>query len=162
MEVSQGIPTPDMVLIETLTLTGVSTITSSAISSTYRAVLIHYEVVNDAAGNQQLAFRFNADGGNNYDYQRCSGASVGSDVNQAALRISGNTTQTNGCTGFALISLAAKGADNQHGVWCGTGTYSSAGTVYGNYHAANRISTITLQDNSGLAMTGTMKIYGIK
>jgi hypothetical protein len=156
-----------LTLLQTLTLSGSST-TSSSISSAYKNIVVH---VKNAYGNilEDMTLRFNSDTGSNYYWQNINGVGGSAGAGGAAadskiyFALLNDTStigkQTNGSfriynytatdtVYYESTSFARDNSNNRH--------ITTAG-IYDNSAA---ISTITFLASSATFTAGTAYIYG--
>jgi hypothetical protein len=163
-----------MTLLQTLSLSGVETVTSSSIPSTYtNLVFVVKKVYWGSTNNSDLGMRFNGDTGNNYTYrgffEQGGSASGDESTNGSALGLMTVNNLTGGASGNGLINVYRY--TDTSGVLASIQTYGNIGGT--TYRAANRlayyngssaISTVTFyySQGGGNFANGTIYIYGVK
>ena len=156
-------PSGAMTLLETLTLTGSST-TSSTLSTSYKQFFLYIKNAYNST-NAQLRLRFNGDSGSNYSYGLVEngGAEVVNSQTQIRICNIGTTSSgQNSTNAFVTIMIpsqtdevfvASQGQTEMSGIR----TYSTTGV----YDSSAAITTINFTPNSGTFSGGTVYIYGV-
>jgi hypothetical protein len=163
-----------MTLLQTLSLSGVETVTSSSIPSTYtNLVFVVKNVYWGSSNNSDLGMRFNSDTGSNYNYrgffEQGGSASGDENTNVTAIGLCTVNTLTGGASGNGLINVYRY--TDTTGVLASVQTFGNLGGT--TYRAANRlayyngssaISTVTFyySQGGGNFANGTIYIYGVK
>jgi len=179
LTVSGGIPswaTPagggGMTLLQTLTLTGSST-TSSSLSSSYKNLIVQIENLYVAADEPNLTIRFNSDTGSNYTYQNIGMIdAVVSGRNDAttntSIEILNRTpnVSTQIRLGFGQINIRNYTNTSAVGLsytFTGSNSAGKACALFGTgvYDGSAAISTITFTPASSTFSGGTALIYGV-
>lgn len=152
--------TPKWVLLETLSPSGVSTVTSSALAAYDQYLLIFNNFISTSAAGDLILIRFNGDTGNNYTYQIANAAvqvaqtgilifyAIDQNRVSGEIHITGVTgTQIDGKLGVrSMIASSGGAAFPFGGEWQG-----------GN---ATQISTMTIYSSGSTNFSGAIKIYG--
>jgi hypothetical protein len=163
-----------MTLLQTLSLTGVSTVTSSSIASTYTNLVFVIKGVYFPGGtNADLGVRFNSDSGNNYTtrgfFQQAGSASGDESTDTAQFQICTVNTLTGSKAGTGLVNVYRY--TDTGGVVANVQAYGNlGGTTYravnklGYYNGSSAISTATFFyiQGGGNFDAGTIYIYGVK
>lgn len=161
-----------MTLLESLTLTGSST-TSSSLSSSYKNLYIAVQNLYVAADEPNLTIRFNSDTGSNYTYQNIGVIdAVVSGRNDAAtntsIEILNRTpnVSTQIRLGFGEINIRNYTNTSAVGLsytFTGSNNAGRATALFGTgvYDGTAAISTITFTPASSTFSGGTALIYGV-
>jgi len=163
-----------MTLLQTLSLSGVETVTSSSIASTYtNLIFVIKNVYWGSSNNSDLGMRFNSDTGSNYNYrgffEQGGSASGDENTNVSAIGLCTVNTLTGGASGNGLVNVYRY--TDTTGVLASVQTFGNLGGT--TYRAANRlayyngssaISTVTFyySQGGGNFANGTIYIYGVK
>ena len=161
-----------MTLLETLTLTGSST-TSSSLSSSYKHLFVAVENVYVAADEPNLTIRFNSDTNSNYTYQNIGVIdAVVSGRNDATTntnieilnRLPNVSTQIRLAFGEIMIrNYTNTSAVGLSYTFTGSNSTPKATALFGTgvYNGTAAISTITFTPASSTFSGGTALIYGV-
>ena len=164
-----------MTLLQTLSLSGVATVTSSSIANTYtNLVFVIKDVYFPGGTNATLGMRFNSDTGNNYTYrgffQQGAGTASGDDATNAAQHsILDAASSTGKDAGQGAITVyrytdtsGVISQTNTYGHINGPTTRAYSRTNY--YNGASAISTVTFfyVQGGGNWSNGTIYVYGVK
>lgn len=167
-----------MNLIETLSLAGLTTVTSATLPSSYRHLRVVGVLRSTRSGqaSSSMDIRLNGDAGSNYGYQIMfgNGSSVGGSYQSpldrfARLTIPAATAPTGACEVLDLIIPAYRSGFNKQGLLLNGERTSTASTGMAinawtnEWRNTAAISSLTLLDVNGAAWaTGSfVDIYGI-
>ena len=163
-----------MTLLQTLSLSGVATVTSSSIANTYTNLVFVIKGVSFPNGtNATLGMRFNADTGNNYTakgFYSQAGSAYGDDTTSSAQHsILDAATYSGGTAGNGAITVYR---------YTDTSGVISVTSAFGNingpttrayqrtnfYNGASAISSVTFFyiQGGGNWDAGTIYVYGVK
>lgn len=154
-------PESDVVLIDTVTLSGDASKTiSSSISADYKA----YMIVCDITGitqNCDIGIRFNGDAGNNYAFTELQNpATMASSGGVGYYRLGSLINDSHSAQAIVKFFRAA-GDGNQHACFGGC-CYATKISYTGYWNgSADPITSVSIVASAG-AMTGTCYIYGLK
>lgn len=162
-----------LTLLQTLSLAGVATVTSSSIASTYTNLLFVIKNVSFPNGtNADLGVRFNGDTGNNYTtrgfFEQAGSASGDESTDTAQFQICTVATVTGNKAGTGLVNVYRY--TDTSGVVANVQAYGNLGSTtfratnkLGYYNGASAISTATFFyiQGGGNFDTGTIYIYGV-
>lgn len=164
-----------MTLLQTLSLSGVATVTSSTIASTYTNLLFIVKGVSFPNGtNATLGMRFNGDTGSNYTtrgfFQQGGGTASGDDaLNRTDHVILDAATYSGAVAGQGAINVYRYNDTNgvisqtiSYGNINGPTTRAYSRTNY--YNGSSAISSVTFYyiQGGGNWDAGTIYIYGVK
>jgi hypothetical protein len=163
-----------MTLLQTLSLSGVATVTSSTIASTYTNLLFVVKGVSFPGGtNASLGMRFNGDTGSNYTqrgfYTQGSSAYADENLNVAQHSVLDAATFSGSVRGQAAIDVyrytdtgGVVSVLNGYGGINGPTVRSYSKTNY--YNGSSAISSVTFFyiQGGGNWDSGTIYIYGVK
>lgn len=160
--------------LATSTPSGVSSVSFSSISSSYKHLLITYSDVYGTVDGETILLRFNSDSGTNYSYYllTANGTSAGAGNNQGTTEIrmstvitsaSGLENRTNGY--FWIYNYAQTGYSRQ--VTGGAEGYLNTGSARIRFldahwkNTANAINEVTLSLGSGNFSAGKITLFGV-
>ena len=160
-------------LLQTISLAGIETVTSSSIPSTYTNLLFVVENVSSPGANYDLGLRFNGDTANNYSsrgfFQQAGSASGDESTNVAQIQICTAATPTGNKAGTGIVNVYRY--TDTSGVVASVQSYGNLGATTFRaanklcyYNGASAISTVTffyIQTGANWS-TGTIYIYGVK
>jgi hypothetical protein len=160
-------------LLQTISLAGIETVTSSSIPSTYTNLLFVVENVSSPGANYDLGLRFNGDTANNYSsrgfFQQAGSASGDESTDVAQIQICTAATPTGNKAGTGIVNVYRY--TDTSGVVASVQSYGNLGATTFRaanklcyYNGASAISTVTffyIQTGANWS-TGTIYIYGVK
>ena len=161
-------------LLQTISLAGIETVTSSSIASTYTNLLFLVRNVSFPNGtNADLAVRFNGDTGSNYTsrgfFQQAGSASGDEATDVTSIGICTVNTITGNKAGTGLLNVYRY--TDTSGVVFNVQSYGNLGASVFRasnklcyYNGSSSISTVTFfyAQGGGNFDTGTIYIYGVK
>jgi len=169
-ESAPPIPPTSFESIATATPSGVSTITFSSISGTYKHLQIRGSAISASSGDTWY-LNFNSDTGNNYTYHRLTGNGAAASANgynvESGCRLAGLVNGTSATYPTVVISDIIDYADTSKyktvRTLSGVDVNGSGGEidlVSNLWKSTSAITSITI--SGSFNFTGTFALYGIK